>query len=74
MCEIKLPDSIEHEIFIKSEYLKRHFENNADPKMISWLEEECFSPLKIFSEDILWKIIIIRENNIKKNSNAENWM
>ncbi|MGV7004645.1 hypothetical protein [Desulfovibrio desulfuricans] len=65
MCEIKLPDSIEHEIFIKSEYLKRHFENNADPKMISWLEEECFSPLKIFSEDILWKIIIIRECIVK---------
>ena len=45
MCEIKLPDSIEHEIFIKSEYLKRHFENNADPKMISWLERSGFGKL-----------------------------
>lgn len=59
MCEIKLPDSIEHEIFIKSEYLKRHFENNADPKMISWLEEECFSPLKYFQRTFCGKLLLL---------------
>lgn len=65
MCGIKFPEAIEQELFIKSEYLKRHFENSADPKTISWLMKECFSPLANFSGNTKWKILIVRECIVK---------
>ena len=69
MDKLQFPKSIEQELFIKSEYLKRHFENNADPKTIEWLKEECFSPTTSFSEDIQWKINIVRECIIQHEKN-----
>lgn len=66
MGELKFPESIEQELFIKSEYLKRHFEDKADPKTIAWLKEECFAPLTGFLGDTEWKIDIVRECIIKR--------
>lgn len=49
------------EFFIRGEYLKRNFEENADIETITWLKENCFNQPELEKYILSDKIVIVRE-------------
>lgn len=59
--------ALEEEFFLKGEYLKRHFEDNADIQEINWLKDNCFEPSELTGLADSDKIIIVRECICKRD-------